>query len=113
MTYATEEVIMADGTQPYVNGPQATALPSTKPPFQVPAELVSHSRYRIMQALGAGGMGVVYKAEHRMMERVVALKVINRNLTAKARAVERFHVEVRAAAKLDHPNIVRAFDADQ
>ena len=79
----------------------------------VPAELVGHPRYRLLRWLGAGGMGVVYQAEHRLMERVVALKVINNTLTADTAAVERFQKEVKAAAKLSHPNIVAAYDADQ
>jgi serine/threonine-protein kinase len=72
-----------------------------------------HPRYRLLSELGAGGMGVVYKAEHRLMERTVALKVINRRFTANKLALDRFRREVKAAAKLHHPNIVAAFDADQ
>ena len=64
-------------------------------------------------ALGSGGMGAVYLAEHRLMERQVALKVINRDLTDHAGAVERFGREARAAARLQHPQIVAAFDAEQ
>ncbi len=60
-----------------------------------------------------GGMGAVYKAEHRMMERLVALKVISRSFTANPQAVERFRREVKAAAKLSHANIVTAHDAEQ
>ncbi len=58
-------------------------------------------------------MGAVYKAEHRLMERTVALKIINRELTDRSAVVERFRREVKAAARLDHPNIVRAYDAEQ
>jgi uncharacterized protein (TIGR03067 family) len=58
-------------------------------------------------------MGAVYKAEHQIMKRPVALKVINQELVARPAAVERFHREVLAAARLAHPNIVTAFDADQ
>ena len=58
-------------------------------------------------------MGAVYQAEHKLMERVVALKVIAPDLLASPEAAERFQREVRAAAKLDHPNIVRAYDAEQ
>src|SRR5439155_4089813 len=65
------------------------------------------------QLLGQGGMGAVYKARHKIMDRVVALKVINSSLLGSSQAVERFHREVKAAARLDHPNIVRAHDADQ
>jgi tRNA A-37 threonylcarbamoyl transferase component Bud32 len=79
----------------------------------VPPELVGHPRYRLREWLGAGGMGIVYKAEHRVMKRPVALKVINKKRTTSEAAVERFRREVQAAAKLNHPNIVRAFDADQ
>ncbi|HMC90033.1 MAG TPA: protein kinase [Gemmataceae bacterium] len=79
----------------------------------VPAELANHPRYRIFQELGAGGMGVVYKAEHLLMERPVALKVIGQRLIGDASAVERFRREVRSAAQLCHPNIVTANDAEQ
>src|SRR5262249_6070733 len=61
---------------------------------------------------GAGGMGSVYEAEHRSMQRRVALKVINRAFAADPALVERFRREVRAAARLTHPNIVNALDAE-
>ena len=88
--------------------------PTTEPNVvTVPPELAEHPRYRIVGVLGRGGMGTVFRAEHRLMERQVALKVINRSLTADAKAVERFRREVKAAAKLVHPNIVTAYDAEQ
>ena len=83
------------------------------PPDDVPPELVDHPRYRVLGLVGRGGMGAVYRAEHRRMERLVALKVIHPRLTSHPAAVERFQQEVRAAARLDHPNIVTAYDADQ
>jgi hypothetical protein len=58
-------------------------------------------------------MGEVYKAEHRLMRRPVALKVINKRLTASPRIVERFRREMRAVALLSHPNLVQAHDAEQ
>jgi WD40 repeat protein len=79
---------------------------------EVPAELLEHPRYRVLALLGHGGMGAVYRAEHRRMERLVALKVIHPGLLRNNLAVERFHQEVRAAALLQHPNIVTAHDAD-
>jgi hypothetical protein len=79
----------------------------------VPRELAEHPRYRLQGLLGAGGMGMVFKAEHRLMRRQVALKVIHRHLLNRPAAVERFRREVRAAARLAHPNIVTAHDADQ
>jgi serine/threonine protein kinase/formylglycine-generating enzyme required for sulfatase activity len=58
-------------------------------------------------------MGVVYQAEHRRMHRVVALKVLAASAMKSPAAVQRFHREVEAAAKLEHPNIVTAYDADE
>ncbi|MBI1249080.1 protein kinase [bacterium] len=79
----------------------------------VPGPLAEHSRYEILGLVGKGGMGDVYKARHRKMQRTVALKVIKRELVRQSEAVDRFHREVRAAAQLSHPNIVTSHDADQ
>ena len=78
----------------------------------LPPELVDHPRYCPLELLGQGGMGSVYKASHRVMDRVVALKVIRPEL-ARPDIVERFRREIRAAARLSHPNIVTAHDAEQ
>jgi hypothetical protein len=64
---------------------------------ELPPELAEHSRYHVLELLGTGGMGSVYQAEHRLMERHVALKVINPGLMKKPAAVERFHREVKAS----------------
>jgi formylglycine-generating enzyme required for sulfatase activity/tRNA A-37 threonylcarbamoyl transferase component Bud32 len=80
---------------------------------ETPADLVNHPRYRVLEPLGAGGMGAVYQAEHLLMQRPVALKVLSRKLTRSPEAVARFRREVRAAARLAHPNIVTAYDAEQ
>ena len=80
---------------------------------QIPAELNDHARYRIVQPLGIGGMGVVYQAEHRLMARTVALKVLRPDLVTSEKAAERFRLEVQAAATLSHRNIVAAYDAEQ
>jgi Protein kinase domain len=85
----------------------------TGEPTAVPPGLANHPRYRILELLGTGGMGDVFKAEHQLMERVVALKVINRSLLEHPTAAERFRREVRAAARLCHANIVTAYDAEQ
>ena len=69
--------------------------------------------YVLLDELGKGGMGQVFKAEHRRMKRVVAVKVISQAAMKSPDAVKRFHREVEAAAKLSHPNIVAAFDADK
>lgn len=79
----------------------------------LPRELQEHNRYRILDRIGHGGMGDVYKAEHMVMNRPVALKVIKPELVRHESAIKRFHREVQAAARLHHPNIVTAHDAEQ
>ncbi|MBL8814475.1 MAG: protein kinase [Planctomyces sp.] len=69
--------------------------------------------YDILDRLGAGGMGTVFKARHRRMKRVVALKVLAANLSKDAMFVKRFQREVETIASLGHPNIVMAYDADE
>lgn len=68
--------------------------------------------YVLLERLGKGGMGLVYKARHRRLDRIVALKLIRKELLANPTAVMLFHREILAAAQLSHPNIVLAFDAD-
>jgi formylglycine-generating enzyme required for sulfatase activity len=92
------------------------ADPSPYPPALagLPHELNDHPRYRVVAAIGAGGMGAVYRAEHRLMDRPVALKVIRGDLLGSAALVERFRREVKSVARLaSHPNIVAAYDAEQ
>jgi serine/threonine protein kinase len=69
--------------------------------------------YRILDELGQGGMGRVYKAEHRTMKRVVALKVLANTVLQTERAVQLFLHEARAVGVLQHPNIVVAYDANE
>ncbi len=69
--------------------------------------------YVILDMLGQGGMGMVLKAEHRRMKRIVALKVMSAAAMKSPEAVKRFQREAQAAAKLNHPHIVTAFDADE
>ena len=69
-------------------------------------------QYRVLEELGRGGMGQVYKAVHQTMGRFVALKVLAPELTKTEKARSLFQSEVKAAAKLVHPNIVTAFDAN-
>lgn len=70
------------------------------------------SKYRLLKHLGTGGMSSVYLAEHTLMNRKVAIKVLPRRRVNDASYLARFHLEAQAAAHLDHPNIVRAFDVD-
>lgn len=69
--------------------------------------------YVILEKLGEGGMGQVFKARHKRMKREVALKILAPQFVKDEGALQRFHREVEAAARLTHQNIVTAYDADE
>jgi serine/threonine protein kinase len=108
LSAALDEVTLASAFGP------STPAESDRPaaPDAIPPELVRHERYRVVRLLGADGMGAVYEAEHLVMQRPVALKVIRRAYTAKADALERFRQEMRTVARLSHPNVVTTHDAE-
>src|ERR1043165_3424541 len=85
-----------------------TALTADEP--DMPFEF---GEYTVLEKIGAGGMGQVFKAVHRRMERTVALKLLPKVALAPAEVLERFQQEVRSAARLSHPNVVTAFDAGE
>ncbi|MDB4979267.1 MAG: serine/threonine protein kinase [Myxococcales bacterium] len=70
-------------------------------------------RYRVLDRLGSGGMGVVYRVEHLRLGKVAAMKVLNPDTAAKPDMVQRFRREAQAVSALDHPNIVQTFDFGQ
>jgi urea transport system substrate-binding protein len=79
----------------------------------LPAELLNHPRYEVLELLDVGGMGAVYKAQHRLLERTVVLKVIRQDVLSKSEQVQRFLREAKLAASLSHPNIVSLYEAEQ
>jgi predicted Ser/Thr protein kinase len=86
---------------------------ATQPPL-TPAELAPHfPQLEILELLGAGGMGVVYKARQPQLDRLVALKILPAEAGCDPAFAERFTREARALAKLSHPNIVGVYDFGQ
>jgi serine/threonine protein kinase len=81
--------------------------------LQGKAKNLAFGEYVVLEKLGQGGMGIVYKAHHRRMNRLVAIKILPTALMKSPGAAERFQREVQVAAKLTHPNIVIAYDASE
>ena len=69
--------------------------------------------YTILEQVGEGGMGRVFKALHVRLERYAAIKILSNRALHDRRSIDRFYQEVRIAAQIAHPNIVTAFDADE
>jgi len=121
---SAEEVgvfVAALKTPPQTGDDLANELVQAKKITRFQAEMIAEGRgqsiildrYVIKDKIGAGGMGQVYLAEHQRMEREVALKVLPPDLVKNQESVQRFHQEVKAAAKLSHRNIVTAYDANE
>jgi serine/threonine-protein kinase len=67
-------------------------------------------RYQIISVIGHGGMGVVYKARHELMDRIVAIKMLKPQLIMDAQSAQRFQQEAKAASRLSHANVITLFD---
>jgi serine/threonine protein kinase len=79
----------------------------------VPVELQNHPRYRVLRFIGHGGMGQVWLAEHLIMGRLVAIKLVRSDLTSRSELRERFQRELKSVARLHHPHIAIAYDAEE
>ena len=108
-TYPIDPVALAERLveQKVLTAYQARRLLSNKP------HGLLVGRYIILDRIGSGSMGRVYKAHHQMMDRIVALKIIAPEIASNQKVVARFQREMKLVGRLDHPNVVRAFDADQ
>ena len=78
-----------------------------------PDDLPQFPEYEILAKLGEGGMGTVYKARHKRLKRIVAIKLLPKERLADARAVARFEREMEAVGAVDHPHVVRAMHAGE
>src|SRR5580700_130679 len=89
--------------------------PKANPPTadELPEELRQQTKYTFLKKLGGGGMGVVYLAEHNLMKRKVAVKLIPPEMIGNPAVRERFLQEVVSAAALEYPNVVRAYSAEE
>jgi serine/threonine-protein kinase len=71
------------------------------------------SRYRVMEKVGEGGMGTVYRAQHCLMDKIVALKVLHPSLVSSKSSLDRFRREIRAASRFQHKNVIQLYDAGE
>ena len=107
---SAREIALNRGLLSSAHADQVAAAVKTPPPARA---IRAIGNYQLLAKLGTGGMGVVYKAHQASMDRCVALKVLPRRLARDPSFIERFLREARSAARLNHPNIVRAYDVGE
>ncbi|REJ97482.1 MAG: hypothetical protein DWQ34_02180 [Planctomycetota bacterium] len=95
------KTILTESPEPVATGPNELGVPTKV------------GGYRIIEPIGRGGMGMVYRAEHTSLKRMVALKLLPDELAHNPEAVLRFRREMAAVGRLQHPNIVQAYDAGE
>jgi eukaryotic-like serine/threonine-protein kinase len=100
---------------PVVPGSSSSNILSTDLVFdpRCPAAGMRIGQYRLLQKLGEGGMGSVWKANHTLLDKAVAIKLLSPHLIGTPQIVARFEREMKAVGRLDHPNLVRAYDAGE
>jgi tRNA A-37 threonylcarbamoyl transferase component Bud32 len=101
------------GTIPPAAGPRGVTVAEPAGAETPPAKRITVPGYEVLEELGRGGMGVVYKARHLKLNRLVALKMILAGEHAGAELVTRFQVEAEAVAQLQHPHVVQIFEVGE
>lgn len=112
---ANQQTLSVDFSQPTPT-PRQNSTPTTMP-VENNRGFDPNSRqlgpYQILEKIGEGGMGQVYKAKHTFLDKLVALKVLAQHLASNQQFVERFFREAKSCGKMDHPNVVRSLDAGE
>jgi tetratricopeptide (TPR) repeat protein len=104
---------MLNASSPELSAPFLPSSPDATMVAQGGDQARKSSRYQILEELGRGGMGVVYKASDTLLDRIVAYKVLPPHVQKDGKVLDMFLREARSAARLSHPNIVTIFDADE
>ena len=107
---ATSAALRDRKTEPAMTAVPQEIAPEDSGPRDPLIGTVVDGRYKVLERVGAGGMGVVYKVEHQRMGKIAAMKVLHRDLAGDAEIMRRFRREAEAVSKLTSPNTVQTFD---